>query len=124
MSDPTGNAAKVIINAALKEQTISPQTTSSDIQALMKIDIPELKENLMNTKQSLVDEEPEYALVRITEIENQLLMLQPPPTFTSIFQNIKNSIAKADWKKAIDDISKVQTEVIKAEAEIINAQDK
>jgi hypothetical protein len=139
LSDPTGNAAKVIINAALKEQTTSPQTTSpqttspqttspqttsSDIQALMKIDIPELKENLVNTKESLVDEEPEYALRGITEIENQLLMLQPPPTFTSVFQNIKNSIARDDLKKAIDDISKVQTQVIKAETEIINAQDK
>ena len=54
--------------------TPPPQTTTSlNTQSLNKIDIPELKENLMNTKESLVDEEPEYALRGITEIENQLL---------------------------------------------------
>ena len=41
----------------------------------MKIDIPELKENLMNTKESLVDGDTEEALTGVTDIENQLLIL-------------------------------------------------
>ena len=96
--------------------------SNQNAQALMTIDIDELKDTLMDAKQALANGNTEEALTSITDIENQLLTLQSQPTFTSVFQKIKDSIAKDDFKRAIIDISKVQIEVIKAEAEIYISQ--
>src|SRR5215212_5342773 len=93
------------------------QTMSPDTQALTTLDIPELKDNLMNAKEALANGNTEEALTGVTEVENQLLTLQPAPKFTGDFQKIKDSIAKADLSKALDDLSNVQTEVLKAETE-------
>lgn len=65
----------------------------------------------MNAKEALADKDTEEALTSVTGIENQLLTLQPQP-FIGEFQN-KDSIARAEINKAIEDISKIQTEVIK-----------
>ena len=97
------------------------QTMSPDTQALTTLDIPELKDNLMNAKEALANGNTEEALTGVTEVENQLLTLQPAPKFTGDFQKIKDSIAKADLSKALDDLSNVQTEVLKAETEIQKA---
>src|SRR5215204_3226148 len=78
------------------------QTMSPDTQALTTLDIPELKDNLMNAKEALADGNTEEALTGVTEVENQLLTLQPAPKFTGDFQKIKDSIAKADLSKALD----------------------
>ena len=147
LNDPSGKVAKNIINAALKAQTASPPppqttttapppktttapppqtTTSLNTQSLKKIDIPELKENLINTKESLVEGDTEEALTGVTDIENQLLKLQNPflsnkPPFTVEIQNIKDAISMANLKKAIDEVSKIQIEVINAEDEILTA---
>jgi hypothetical protein len=97
------------------------QTLSPDTQALTTLDIPELKDNLMTAKEALANGNTEEALTGVTEVENQLLTIQPSPKFTGEFQKIKDSIAKADLSKALDDISKVQTEVLKAETEIFKS---
>jgi hypothetical protein len=98
--------------------SIDSPFSQQDIKALMQIDISELKDILMVAKESLADGNTEEALTAITDIENQLLKLQPQPKFIDHFQSIKDSIAKADLSKALQDIDKVQTEVINAETEI------
>jgi hypothetical protein len=95
---------------------------SRDTQALMTLDIPEVKDNLMNAKELLSNGEIEEALTGVTGVENQLLLLQNTTTFTGDFQKIKESISKRDLAKALDDITNVQNEFIKAETEVFKAQ--
>ncbi|HEX2407701.1 MAG TPA: hypothetical protein VHJ38_10915 [Nitrososphaeraceae archaeon] len=98
------------------------QTMSQDAQALMALDIPELKDNLMTVKEALANGEREDALTGITDVENQLLLLQNKTTFTEDIQKIKDSISKTDLKKALDDITNIQNGIIKAETEVFKAQ--
>ena len=98
------------------------QTMSSDAQALISLDIPELKDNLMDAKEALANGEREDALTGITDVENQLLLLENNPTFTVDIQKIKESISKSDLKKALDDITNIQSKFIKTETEIFKAQ--
>jgi hypothetical protein len=108
--------------------TLPPQpTTSLSCQELMKIDIAELKENLVITKESLVEGDTEAALTGVADTENLLLPLENPITlqnypFTVEIQNIKDYISMAKLKEAIDEVSKIQIAIIKAEGEICAAQ--
>ena len=111
--------------AAMQNQTTptgANQTISKDIQTLMTLNIPEMKDKLMDAKESLVDGNTQEALTTISEIENQLLGLQNQPSFTKDIQQIKNSIGKADMNKVLDDLAKVQIDLIKAETEVFKAQ--
>lgn len=103
-------------------QNSTPQTTSPNTQALMAIDIPALKESLMDAKASIANGDAEDALTTVTDVENQLLTLQPQPPIIGEFQIIKDWIDNADLKKALADISRVEKEVLKAETEIFTAQ--
>ena len=91
-------------------------------QALINADIPELKENLMTAKEALSEGNTDEALTEITDIENQLLLLQNQPSFVSNIQQIKDAIASANLNQALDSIGKVQTDVLKAETDIMKAQ--
>ena len=51
-----------------------------------------------------------------------MLLLQNTTTVTGDFQKIKESISKRDLAKALDDITKVQNELIKAETEVSKVQ--
>ena len=95
---------------------------SKDAQALMTLDIPVIKEQLMNAKQSLVNGNTEEALAGITDVEIPLLLLQNKPSFVGDIQEIKNSISKADINKALDDLTKIQADILKAETETLKAQ--
>ena len=103
-------------------QSAQNQTMSKETQALMTLDIPVIKEQLMNTKQSLVNGNTEEALAGITDVEIPLLLLQNKPSFVGDLQEIKNSISKADINKALDDLTKIQAEILKAETESLKAQ--
>jgi hypothetical protein len=98
------------------------QTMSKETQALMTLDIPVIKEQLMNAKQSLVNGNTEEALAGITDVEIPLLLLQNKPSFVGDLQEIKNSISKADINKALDDLTKIQAEILKAETESLKTQ--
>jgi hypothetical protein len=98
------------------------KTMSNDTQALMSIDLPGLKDNLETAKQSLANGDTEEALTQITDIENQVLLLKPQPSFTSDIQKIKDSVSKKDLNKALDDLTKVQTDVLKADTEMLKAE--
>ena len=97
------------------------KTTSKDTQALMSMDLPGLKDNLETAKQSLTNGDTEEALTQITDIENQVLLLKPQPSFTSDIQKIKDSVSKK-CNKALDDLTKVQTDVLKADTEMLKAR--
>lgn len=103
-------------------QSAQNQTMSKDAQALMTLDIPVIKEQLMNAKQSLVNGNTEEALAGITDVEIPLLLLQTKPSFVGDIQEIKNSISKADINKALDDLTKIQADILKAETETLKAQ--
>ena len=98
------------------------QTMSKEAQALMTLDIPVIKEQLMNAKESLVNGNTEEALAGITDVEIPLLLLQNKPSFVGDLQEIKNSISKKDVNKALDDLTKIQTDILKAETETLKAQ--
>ncbi|HEX5892537.1 MAG TPA: hypothetical protein VFY41_06725, partial [Nitrososphaeraceae archaeon] len=98
------------------------QTMSQDAQALMALDIPDVRDNLIAAKESLANGEIADALTDITDLENQLILLQNKTTFTEDIQKIKNAISKSDLKKALDDITNIQTGILKAETEISKAQ--
>lgn len=98
------------------------QTMSNETQALMTLDVPMIKEQLMNAKQSLVNGNTEEALAGITDVEIPLLLLQTKPSFVGDIQEIKNSISKADINKALDDLTKIQADILKAETETLKAQ--
>jgi hypothetical protein len=98
------------------------QTMSQDAQALMALDIPEVRDNLIAAKESLANGEIADALTGITDLENQLILLQNKTTFTEDIQKIKNAISKSDLNKALDEITNIQTGILKAETEISKAQ--
>src|SRR5919112_4942867 len=58
------------------------QTLSPDTQALTTLDIPELKDNLMAAKDAVSNGNTEGALTLVSEVETDLLTLQPAPKFT------------------------------------------
>ena len=95
---------------------------SKETQALMTLDIPVIKEQLMNAKQSLVNGNTEEALEGITDVEIPLLLSQNKPSFVGDLQEIKNSISKKDVNKALDDLTKIQTDIVKGETETLKAQ--
>ncbi|MGI9010983.1 MAG: hypothetical protein ACR2F1_07335 [Nitrososphaeraceae archaeon] len=103
-------------------QNSQNQTISKETQALMTLDIPVIKDQLMNAKTSLLNNNTEEALTGISGVEIQLLLLPNKPSFVGDIQTIKNSIAKPDINKALDDLTKVQTDILKAETEALKAQ--
>ncbi|HEX7142112.1 MAG TPA: hypothetical protein VF222_06515 [Nitrososphaeraceae archaeon] len=103
-------------------QNSQNQTISKETQALMTLDIPVIKDQLMNAKTSLLNNNTEEALTGISGVEIQLLLLPNKPSFVGDIQTIKNSIAKPDINKALDDLTKVQTDILKAETEALKAE--
>ena len=61
-------------------------------QALMKVDIFELKDTLMKAKLAIVDENFKEALTGVRDVESQLLLLEPSPTkFLSVLHTCYQS---------------------------------
>ena len=98
------------------------QTISKETQVLMTLDIPVIKEQLNIAKQALLNENIEEALAGITDVEIPLLLLENKPSFVRDLQEIKNSISKVDINKALDDFTKIQADILKAETETLKAQ--
>ena len=94
------------------------QAMSSDSQ-FMTLDIPELMDNLIKAKEALANREKEDALNPITDVENQLIMLQITSPFKEDIQKIKESISQSNFKKALDDITNIQNELVKIQTDII-----
>ena len=94
------------------------QAMSSDSQ-FMALDLPELMNNLIKAKEALANRERKDALTAITDVENQLIMLQINFPFKEDIQKIKESISQFNFKEALDDITNIQNGFLKIETDII-----
>jgi hypothetical protein len=103
-------------------QTTSQQPSQAmnlTAQALMKIDIVDLKNNLMNAKLAILNGDHEEALTVVRDVETQLLLIKPSPAkFLSDLHKITNAITKSNIDKSLDALTKVQVDILKAENQL------
>ena len=98
------------------------QNMNVTAQALMKIDIFELKNTLMKAKLAIVDENFKEALTDVSDVELQLLPLEPSPTkFLSVLHNAIKTIDSSDINKSLDALTRIQVTIAKAENQIFKA---
>ena len=108
-------------NSSSTNQTTSQQqqnqNTNLTAQALMKINIGELKNTLMNAKLAIADGNIKQALEDVRSVETQLLLLEPsPPTklLNSIHKAI-GAIAQSEIDKSLNTLTNIQVSILKAE---------
>src|SRR5215211_2905782 len=106
-------------------QTAAPQQTQNmnlTAQALMKVNIFEVKDTLMKAKLAIIDGHLLEALTDVRNVETQLLLIKPSPTkFLSDIHKAVYAIAKSDIDKSLDILTKIQLDIIKAENQIFKA---
>ncbi|HEX2406121.1 MAG TPA: hypothetical protein VHJ38_02840 [Nitrososphaeraceae archaeon] len=106
-------------------QTASqPQNQNMNLtaQALMKVDIFEIKDTLMQAELAVVDGNLKEALTGVRDVESQLLPIEPSPTkFLSVIHKAINAIADSDIDKALDTLTRIQVNLLKAENQIFKA---
>ena len=91
-------------------------------QALMKVDIFELKDTLMKAKLAIVDENFKEALTGVRDVESQLLEIDPSPTkFLSVLHKAIQAIDSSDIDKSLDALTRIQVTILKAETQIFKA---
>ena len=91
-------------------------------QALMKVDIFELKDTLMKAKLAIVDENFEEAFTGVRDVESQLLEIEPSPTkFLSVLHKAIKAIDSSDINKSLDTLTRIQVTILKAENQIFKA---
>ncbi len=98
------------------------QNMNLTVQALMKVDIFELKDNLMKAKLAIVDGNLKEALTGVRDVEAQLLQIEPLPTkFIKVLHKAINAIASSDIDKSLDILTRIQVTVLNAENQIFKA---
>jgi len=91
-------------------------------QALMKVNIFELKDALMKANLAIVDGNLKEALTDVRDIESQLLQIKPMPTkFLDNIHKAINAIAREDINKALNTLTGIQVTILKAENQIFKA---
>ena len=121
-------------NAQAQTNSTTNQTTTSQqpqqnqnanltAQALMKTNIVELKNTLMNAKLAIVDGNIEQALEDVRNVETQLLLLEPsPPTkFLNNIHKAIGAIAKSEIDKSLNTLTNIEVSILKAENLIFKA---
>jgi hypothetical protein len=99
-----------------------PQNMNLTAQALMKVNIFELKDTMMKAKLAIIDGHLLEALTDVRNVETQLLLVKPTPTkFLSDIHKAVYAIAKSDIDKSLDILTKIQLDIIKAENQIFKA---
>jgi hypothetical protein len=101
-----------------------PQNQNMNVtaQALMKVDIFELKDTLMKAKLAIVDKNFKEALTGVRDVESQLLLLEPSPTkFLSVLHKAIKTIDSSDINKSLDTLTRIQVTILKAENQIFKA---
>ena len=106
-------------------ETSPPQQTQNinlTAQALMKVNIFELKDTLMKAKLAIIDGHHLEALTDVRNVETQLLLVKPSPTkiLTDMHKAIY-AIARSDIDKSLDTLTKIQLDILKAENQILKA---
>ena len=98
------------------------QNMNVTAQALMKLDIFELKDTLMKAKLAIVDENFEEALTGVRDVESQLLEIEPSPSkFLSVLHKAIKAIDSSDIDKSLDTLTRIQVTILKAENQIFKA---
>ena len=98
------------------------QNMNVTAQALMKVDIFELKDTLMKAKLAIVDENFEEAFTGVRDVESQLLEIEPSPTkFLSVLHKAIKAIDSSDIDKSLDTLTRIQVTILKAENQIFKA---
>jgi len=111
-------------STALTNQTGPQQNQNMNLttQALMKVNIFEVKDAFMKANLAIVDGNIKQALEDVRDVETQLLFLEPSPTkFLNNIHKAINAIARSDIDKAIDAITNLQVTILKAENQIFKA---
>ena len=113
------------INSTNSTNQIAPQqnqTMTLTTQALMKVNIVELKDALMKVNLAIVDGNLKEALTDVRDIESQLLQVKPLPTkFLDNIHKAINAIAREDTDKALNTLTGIQVTILKAENQIFKA---
>ena len=114
----------------VQAQTTSPnqitptqnQNMNLTTQALMKVNIFELKDTLMKANLAIVDGNLKEAKTAVRDVESQLLEIEPMPTkfLDNIHKAIK-AIARSDIDKALNTLTQLQVTILKAENMIFKA---
>ena len=98
------------------------QNMNLTAQALMKVNIFELKDTMMKAKLAIIDGHLLEALTDVRNVETELLLVKPSPTkFLSDIHKAVYAIAKSDIDKSLDILTKIQLDIIKAENQIFKA---
>ena len=91
-------------------------------QALLKVDIFELKDTLMKANLAVVDGNLKEALTSVRDVESQLLEIEPSPTnFLSVLHKALKAIDSSDIDKSLDTLTRIQITILKAENQIFKA---
>ena len=102
-----------------------PQNQNANLtaQSLVKTDIVELKNNLINAKLAIVDGNLKQALEDVMNVETQLVRLEPsPPTkFINNIHKAISAIAQSDIDKALNTLTNIEVSILKAENMIFKA---
>jgi hypothetical protein len=114
----------------VQAQTTSPnpitpqqnQNMNLTTQALMKVNIFELKDTLMKANLAIVEGNLKEAKTAVRDVESQLLEIEPMPTkfLDNIHKAIK-AIARSDIDKALNTLTQLQVTILKAENMIFKA---
>ena len=112
-------------NQTTSQQQQQPQNQNANLtaQALMKTDIVDLKNTLMNVKLNIVHGNIEQALQDVRNVETQLLQLEPSPP-TKFLNNIHKAlgiIEKSEIDKALNILTNIEVSILKAENLIFKA---
>ena len=95
------------------------QAMNLTIQALMKVNIADLKDSLSNAKVAIVNGNFEEALTGVRDVETQLLLVDPQPTkFMNDIHKVTNSIARSEVDKSLDALTKVEVDILRAENQL------
>ena len=109
-------------NSTNQIATQQNQTMTLTTQALMKVNIVELKDALMKVNLAIVDGNLKEALTDVRDIESQLLQVKPMPTkFLDNIHKAINAIAREDTDKALNTLTGIQVTILKAENQIFKA---
>src|SRR5215204_3222107 len=91
------------INSTNSTNQIAPQQNQNmtlTTQALMKVNIVELKDALMKVNLAIVDGNLKEALTDVRDIESQLLQVKPMPT--KFLDNIDKEVTSSEEKDSTD----------------------
>ena len=109
-------------NQTASQQQGQNQNMNVTAQALMKVDIFELKDTLMKAKLAILDENFKEALTDVGDVESQLLLLEPSPTkFLSVLHKAIKAIDSSDIDESLDTLTRIQVTILKAENQIFKA---